>query len=245
MVMLMINKDILIKASKNKGITNKGFMEKAYYQDLLLYDLAKSDLDFVFKEGTALYLFYGLKRFSEDLDFNVSDLEKAKSKVESILKKRGLKYSYIKPKNTYLFKVEIKGPFTEHNTLRIDLSADKCLKSEGKEYVPVFTDIPPFIVKVMDIDEILVEKVDALTNGVKNKDLYDIFNLLRITEFNSQLWYKKFKDTKMDINTIRNNINTMEKNWKKLNTFVLDYLPEHKTVKKYVLDKLQNKSKKP
>ena len=66
----MLNKEELLKISKETNIKNKGFLEKLYYQDILLYDLSRSNLDFVFKGGTAIYHCYlDQIRFSKDLDF--------------------------------------------------------------------------------------------------------------------------------------------------------------------------------
>ena len=45
--------------------------EKHYIQSLILNSL--SELPLVFKGGTYLWFFHGLKRFSEDLDFTASE----------------------------------------------------------------------------------------------------------------------------------------------------------------------------
>ncbi len=66
----MINKELLSQASVGKGLINKEYIEKDYFQDLLLYQLYKQTNQLVFKGGTALYKFYQLPRFSEDLDFS-------------------------------------------------------------------------------------------------------------------------------------------------------------------------------
>ena len=82
----MLNKEILKILSKKTNIKNKAFLEKAYYQDLLLYDLTRTNLEIIFKGGTALYKFYGLPRFSEDLDFAIKNIELVPDKIKKYLK---------------------------------------------------------------------------------------------------------------------------------------------------------------
>src|SRR3989339_1111859 len=75
-----------------------------------------------FKGGTAAYLFYGLPRYSVDLDFDLLDIEK-KENVFTEVKKIVEKYGKIKDemikKNTILFEVSYGD--LEHN-VKIEIS---------------------------------------------------------------------------------------------------------------------------
>ena len=67
----MIAKEILLEIGRKKGLINKEYIEKNYFQDLFLFYLYKKTNKFIFKGGTALYKIYNLPRFSEDLDFSL------------------------------------------------------------------------------------------------------------------------------------------------------------------------------
>src|SRR3989338_5587546 len=73
----MIIKSELFDIAKLKGINNKGYAEKDYLLELVLFSLSKNmKSELVFKGGTALYKFFKLDRFSEDLDFSgVKDID--------------------------------------------------------------------------------------------------------------------------------------------------------------------------
>ncbi|EFD92374.1 MAG: hypothetical protein BJBARM5_0891 [Candidatus Parvarchaeum acidophilus ARMAN-5] len=60
-------------------------LEKSYLQTLLLYELyARFEKSLVFKGGTALKFFYGLNRFSEDLDFTYNGGYETANLINSI-----------------------------------------------------------------------------------------------------------------------------------------------------------------
>ena len=80
----MITKEILMDVARKKGLLNKEYMEKDYFQDLLLFNIYKQTNLLIFKGGTALYKLYGLQRFSEDLNFTLIgdlDIEKTMKRV--------------------------------------------------------------------------------------------------------------------------------------------------------------------
>ena len=64
----MILKEDLIRLAKLNRL--KAFQqEKHYIQTLVLRSIYAATNDLTFKGGTSLWFFYGLNRFSEDLDF--------------------------------------------------------------------------------------------------------------------------------------------------------------------------------
>ncbi|GAG41115.1 unnamed protein product, partial [marine sediment metagenome] len=66
----MISKSELTKIGETKHLSLRN-MEKDYLLELLLYILSDDRRSLVFKGGTAIYKFYNLNRFSEDLDFDI------------------------------------------------------------------------------------------------------------------------------------------------------------------------------
>jgi len=165
--------------------------EKHYIQTATLAGIYTALADeIVFKGGTALFLFYGLDRFSEDLDFTQMkqyDQNKLKTtisdvlnlihitheiKTEKSLKGKTLKVKAIGP----LFK----GPRSE-SFVKIEISErnDVFLSPEIKEIVPIYDDLRPFTIPVMKKEEILAEKVRALMIRGKARDLYDLAFLIK------------------------------------------------------------------
>lgn len=239
----MFDKDTLLSVEKKLKLKNKGFVEKAYLQELILSELAKSNLFFVFKGGTALYKLYHLTRFSEDLDFCVKDLDLASKKLKSILDKHNLKFTEKRVYDTNLFKVSFKGPLVRDNTLRIDLSTSPSYVFEKKILTPEFAEFVPFIINVMSLKEILTEKISALMQREKARDLFDCDFLSRSVEFDFELWKTKFGKKEINVNNVKLHITTFKTDWKKLNTYVLTELPDFDLIAPLILDKLKQFNK--
>jgi len=64
----MMDEKELADLAKSVGMT-PWMQERHYIQTLALYSLAEQNM--IFKGGTYLWMFHGLPRFSEDLDFTV------------------------------------------------------------------------------------------------------------------------------------------------------------------------------
>ena len=242
----MITKEILIETAKRKGLLNKEYMEKDYFQDLLLFNIYKQTNLLIFKRGTALYKLYGLKRFSEDIDFSlIGDLN-----VEIIIKKalENIENSEIKEikrlKNSILIKIAFKGIITKYNTLRIDINLKNPVldKFDVKNYTSSYIDINPFSLRVLSPKEILAEKLHSLLNRESARDLYDLFFLLKFVDLDKLLITKKlsFFNMKIDYTAFKKRIKNLESLWEKeLSSFVLSDLPDFKSVSSFVLSKLE------
>lgn len=240
----MITKEILIETGKKKGLKNKEHIEKTYFQDIFLFNLFKATNKFVFKGGTALYKFYGLSRFSEDLDFSLAS-ELSIDEIEEIMRIciKNIDIFEIKSikkiKGSILFKIKCKGILTEKNTLRIDVSLKNkiLLGFDVKNYVSDYIDISPFSLRVLKPEEMISEKFHALIKRDKARDLYDLFFLLRSFKFNKALVEEKLKIFGMtyNISLIKEKINKIKPIWEKeLRAFVLEELPDYEIVKEYV-----------
>lgn len=124
----------------------------------------------VFKGGTAAHLFYGLPRYSVDLDFDLSDREKIEevySEVKKIISPLGEVKQKEKKKNTIFFLLSY-GEF-EHN-IKIEISRRG---SEGKAEVLSYLGIP---MKVMAREDMFAYKLIALETRRKtaNRDIFDV-----------------------------------------------------------------------
>lgn len=130
-------------------------------------DLAKH---LYFKGGTALYLFYDLPRFSTDLDFDISkdcpDPEEIFKKLKNTINKYGkIKDSRIK-RNTILLVLS----YEKYRTL-IKIEASIRNFPEKYEIKNFFgTDI-----KLLSLDLICAQKLMALAERIKGRDLFDAY----------------------------------------------------------------------
>ncbi len=244
----MITKEILLEIGRKKGLMNKEHIEKNYFQDLLLFYIYKKTNKFVFKGGTALYKVYGLPRFSEDLDFSIIE-DISLEEAENIIKEIAENSNYFKiksvkkTKDSLLIKISCAGILTRYNTLRVDINfKNKLLRGfDVKNYISDYIDINPFSLRVLKIEEIIAEKIHAILNREKARDLYDLFFLLRIANFNKMLVKEKLKifGKKLDKKLLEKSISNLESVWiKELKAFVLGELPEFNLVRDFVLSKI-------
>jgi predicted nucleotidyltransferase component of viral defense system len=242
----MIDKELLLQIGRKKGLKNREFIEKEYFQDLMLFHIYEISNSFVFKGGTALYKLYNLPRFSEDLDFSV--LGEIKNKdiegvIETAAKKVGMEIKSKKMiKGSLLFKLGFKGILTPYNTLRIDVNLkQKVFEYEVNNYVPEFIDINPFSLKILSLKEMIAEKIHSLLKRTKARDLFDLFFLLRLETPERKIIERKLKifGMRFDIALIDKKINSVAPIWEKeLKPFVLTDIPKFDTVKKFVMEKL-------
>ncbi len=128
-----------------------------------------------FKGGTALMLFYGLPRFSVDLDFNLINEKKADivyNKVRSIIRK----YGKIKDEARKHFGIIIVLDYgqTERN-LKVEISTRVVSDSyETKNFLGIN-------VRVMRISDMFAHKLCALLdrNVLVNRDIFDCYFLMQ------------------------------------------------------------------
>lgn len=178
------------------GLSRAGFFKKA-----------------AFYGGTALRIFYGLDRFSEDLDFsliepnNQFELKSYFSGVKAELSSLGLEFSIEEKEKTQASAIKsafLKGNTKEH-ILRIygydlNINSNEVIKIKFE----VDTNPPPFAtfenryrllpspyqVKLYDAESLFAGKLHAVIcrswkNRVKGRDLYDyVFYLAKNTSIN-------------------------------------------------------------
>ena len=101
-------------------------------------------------------------------------------------------------KTCLLFRLRFRGILTSCNTVRIDVSLKNkaLLGFDLKNYVPDYVDIRPFSLKILKLKEMVAEKIHSLLARKNARDLYDLFFLLRISEFVSLIQrFSEFSDT--------------------------------------------------
>jgi predicted nucleotidyltransferase component of viral defense system len=238
----LIDREFLLKVAKNKGLKNREYIEKDYFQDVLLYHLYKKSNNFIFKGGTCLYKLYNLPRFSEDLDFSILTQKNIKETIESVARELKAKIESKKTKTSFLFKLRFSGILTQFNIVRIDVSLFNIVFGfEVKNYVSPYIDIPPFSLRVLKLEEILAEKIHALIKRNNARDLYDLFFLLRFVVPNEELIQKKLEIFKMkfDKEIVKRKIEEIKPKWEaELKPFLLTELTDFEVAEGFVKRKL-------
>ncbi|MBN2396268.1 MAG: nucleotidyl transferase AbiEii/AbiGii toxin family protein [Candidatus Atribacteria bacterium] len=128
-----------------------------------------------FKGGTAQMLFYGLPRFSVDLDFNLLDKERSEyvfDKIRSILKN----YGAIRDEAMKYFGLVLVLDYGAHErNLKIEVSNRVFPDSyESKNYLGI-------IMNVMKKPDMFAHKLCALLdrNVFTNRDIFDIYYFMQ------------------------------------------------------------------
>ena len=245
-----INPELLKSLGTKQGLKNKEHIEKSWMQDHILYYLSKKYDNFIFKGGTALYKFYSLPRFSEDLDFSTkADVEK--EFLKEFAESRHASLTFKKVYDSRLYKLRFPGILTKTDTIRIDINiTDSVYTSEIKTYISPYPEIPPFLARVMALEEILAEKIHSLLNRTKARDLYDLFFILRtiaVTKETKELILKKLHDRDINIEEknlsreLTRRIDLLAMPWTdELKHFVLQELPAFAVVRGFVIKKLEH-----
>ncbi|OQX19369.1 MAG: hypothetical protein BWK75_05740 [Candidatus Altiarchaeales archaeon A3] len=188
----------MISIEQLRKITQKNDLnlyqqEKDYLLKLFLYNYYRNFDNAVFKGGTCIKYLFGLNRFSEDLDFNLKiSPEKFMKEVKSTLKEIGLlgiKNYFIKEeifKDAYTCEIAFQGPLyagnkPTRNKFTIDAGKRTGIMNEP-EWKLISSEYPEtprnFLILAMNESEILTEKIIAMVQRNKGRDLYDVWFLL-------------------------------------------------------------------
>ena len=238
-------------------------VEKDYLQDLLLYQVyANSSNEMVLKGGTAFSKFYSSDRFSEDLDFTISDgvenpEEFSKSVIEKAVEKLEYKHSYKENPHsneygTVLSTISIEGPrYNGKESTLQQISFE--ISTIGRLYLgrdalprnPVYADARPYVALVMKREEILAEKIRALMSQKRKhreRDLYDIYFFLgKGTRANREVVRKKLleADIEPSIEGFAKAVDGVAATWKSLEPMVQHRLEDFSYVSDFVSKRIR------
>lgn len=242
----MISKDELVKVAKNTELTLYQ-QEKEYLLKLFLFYYYKHFEDAVFKGGTAIRFAMGLDRFSEDLDFNIKNPEKFKGQVNDTLRRIddvGISNYFIDEEmfeKSYTCEIAFQGPLyngdkKSRNKFRIDAGIRMPVIQKPRWQV-IKSEYPEtkerFLVRVMDFEEILCEKIRTLFQRNRGRDLYDVWFLLNSdVEINEELLKKKIKK-------LNKNDFTTKKEYEQDLEHLVSRVVSYKQVKYDVLERLE------
>jgi hypothetical protein len=243
----MINSKRIIELSKLSGM-RPWQQEKHYVQSLILTIV--SDYPLVFKGGTYLWIFHGLNRFSEDLDFTAAAPIK-KTLPEFVSRSLNLygyenEFKIMKDNNLGLSaRFMINGPLntTEKDrcivyveiSSREDIILPKIsLMADFPQY-----DIPVKVVQGMNLDEVGAEKIRAILTREKARDVNDLYYLIykKKIKFDQVLVNKKldYYHTHFDFDEFMKRLDQTGKTYKReLKQIILGVLPDFDDVQKCI-----------
>jgi predicted nucleotidyltransferase component of viral defense system len=189
----------------------------------------------VFKGGTALDLFYGSNRFSEDLDFDCADTDDLATIDDALESLEGK--SVYKIYNDWERNRELHSHFTRYN-IRVsserwekvvNFTIDYTIDKPKYAYVPMPMKYNGSIdsINVMQAKEILAEKVSAIMSRSKARDLYDLYYLAIVKKVPISLKdiYEKCqkvfpKPKNYSYTSFKNSVNNLRGKWAELDVLL-------------------------
>ena len=173
-----------LQAYKSKLNYNLGQLELDYYQHLILAKLYGEFNTMYFKGGTCLQKCYGIKRFSEDLDFNYVDIEVEKIIlfIENVFEAKII--DYYDTRFGTSFSIRFKGILFSGSgqslcKLSFDFRNGDIYNSAIKKIIrPIYHDLPNYFLLALDEEEVLAEKIRAILTRYKARDVYDLNELI-------------------------------------------------------------------
>jgi len=252
----------LDELKKNKYLLNLnlGQIEKNYIHIMVLFVISKLFPNkLIFKGGTCMMVCYNLDRFSEDLDFDLVedlDLESVLSKIKLFLKKYDIIIDYkITIKKYEDCLIYFYGPLYKNNPnnntrckIKLDFSRrnDYSKNLEIVKVNHIYNEIPVFYIKALSLDEIFSEKIRAIIERNKARDLYDLQYLInRKVNLDLNLINKKLSlnDRKFNLKEFISAIDNKKEIWDKEMKNLLKVYPSFKEISKEVINFVKNNIK--
>jgi len=197
----MITKTELGKTAEQKHLSLRN-AEKDYLLELILFNLTDFRRILVFKGGTALYKFYNLNRFSEDLDFDIAgkqfNLDALTKRVLRGFELTGMQRTLLETmehSNEINIRFIVRGPLydgSKNSMSRVTLNLsrrERPTMMSNKLLIASYAEIPSFEVTVLDTKEIVAEKIRCIMTREKPRDIYD-------------LWFLSKRETPIDLSLI-------------------------------------------
>ncbi len=235
----MISREEIIGLSKLHGI--RPWQEELRYMQVLILNSLYNE-DVVFKGGTYLWLFHGLRRFSVDLDFTAGS-PPDNNLAETVSRNLALiginnQFKIIRNNNVTLsFRIISNGPLNTGVLDRAPVHVEISKREKViMEKIPLKFDFPEYnlpvrILSGMNLEEVLAEKVRAIYTRKKARDIYDIYFLItyKNVKFNRGLINQKLEYYNIEFqkNSFLNEIEKQHKTFStELKNIVMDRIPD-------------------
>ena len=210
-----------------RRLKNLEQIRKDYAQDLFLFVFCQEHPGAVFKRGTCLWKLFKLPRFSEDLDFSYSKRVELRG-VREKLSLLGFNVQTLKEKstkNTLFSRMSLEADGFGSVELLVEIALRK-EKGKSTTFMSPYPDIPDFEISTMPLTRIAQDKVSAILDRDKPRDLFDLYFLI----------------SRHGVNPVVENMKEFEKAierkrrmWRSLGPLVVAKLPDFDDVKRTVL----------
>ena len=224
----------LKKYAFKRRLKNLEFIRKDYVQDIILFLIYSQIYPFaVFKGGTAIWKILKGERFSEDIDLELDKKIKIGNMLLDGLNNWGFNSELLKEKiseSAYYMKLKLNAK--NFGTVFMSIEATyRPRRGEIGSIISPYPDIPNFEVYFLSPLQIAEEKLNAIINRNKSRDVFDLYLLLR--NFGFTLKYS-------NIDELRNKIEEKRSTWTNLKYFVVTTLPKFDYVMTYILKRIKN-----
>lgn len=212
---------------------------KDYLQDIFLYLLYRKMPKIVFSGGTCIWKVLKGDRFSEDIDIYAPSIPKD---ITDYLKKElallGVNCAVLKKKKTpNMFFLKFALSFPSHPReilISVEILSDKPEKTEKATLHSPYPDIPPVEMIILSPEEMLANKVSAIYERNRPRDIHDIYLLLkRGTTINMRSVRKK--EFHFNLSSFEKKLFEKEKTWKSLEPLLVTKLPTFEEEVKFIL----------
>lgn len=220
-----------------------------YLQDHVLALLYRNYPGLIFRGGTCIWKVYDGERFSEDLDLAREDIpsDLAEYLLEE-LELIGFTVEVDKERETgsmYHLRLGVDRPDTDSTTpfsleiLKDSVSGEKITKREIHSPYP---DVPKIDVKTLTQDALLLEKISAVCDRNRPRDMHDVYRLLKN---GASVKLEEVKRHRKDftIEKFEESLDRKKGEWKSLKALVAGALTEFKEEKQYIMRKFSKNQK--
>ncbi|MCL4325251.1 MAG: nucleotidyl transferase AbiEii/AbiGii toxin family protein [Candidatus Thermoplasmatota archaeon] len=244
-------------------------LEKDYLLNFMLKMLSLNRISnyLDFKGGTALYMLYGLDRFSEDLDFsyiinNNSISDEIDELMNPVISNFNLSYKISKNRGNIIIRNEkkditnirielfVEGPLFGKNRVRhkikIDITTrnDIVVKPDVARFTSKYYDIGTMLIYSMPLQEILTEKLSAIIERDETRDLYDAYFIIlyKKTDYDEGMLTKKLelRGLKFDKKVLLRKISNVEESrWKEELSYIIRDLPKLDEIKEFLINTIK------
>ncbi len=204
---------------------------KDYLQDLILHLLYKKSPQLLFRGGTCIWKVMKGDRFSEDLDLCLDAIPSALDEyIVKELKLYGFTCMVLKKKQTANMLFLHCGITSPAHPREITISLEVLKSKSCAETIDTITlyspypDIPPIEVRVPHREEIIVDKISAILQRNKARDVHDLYLLLKQGgTVNHSLVARKVVD--FTPKKLREKILEKKTTWKSIEPLIVTKLP--------------------
>lgn len=257
--MKTFDKDVIVEYALEQGRLPIGLIEKDYVLSVVLAYISKipESQSLVFKGGTALRkIYFPEYRLSADLDFTVlkDNRVSLKKELEKIQNTELEGISFLKVKDNslndklsmalalqYASKIATFAGKEHIDNIRLDFNYTNKIYLQPKMrkvISPKEFEVEGSAIQTMELEEIICEKVHAIYNRPKPRDLYDLWYLLgkgikpEVTLINKKLSYAYSKDE------FAKHVEKLRPKWKTDMLGLLPKTPNFDQIAEVVLEKM-------